>query len=53
MTRVRIDLFASLDGYTSAGQTPDNPMGADCGGGPAPFNGWAARRPGPGARRRA
>ena len=23
MTRVRIDLFASLDGYTSAGSTPD------------------------------
>ena len=31
MTRVRIDLFASLDGYTSAGQTPENPMGADWG----------------------
>ncbi|MEU4560678.1 dihydrofolate reductase family protein [Actinoplanes sp. NPDC023936] len=31
MTRVRIDLFASLDGYTSAGQTPDNPMGEDWG----------------------
>jgi len=31
MTRVRIDLFASLDGYTSAGSTPDNPMGADWG----------------------
>ena len=29
MTRVRIDLFASLDGYTSAGQSPDNPMGED------------------------
>jgi dihydrofolate reductase len=31
MTRVRIDLFASLDGYTSAGQTPENPMGDDWG----------------------
>ncbi|GAA2537321.1 dihydrofolate reductase family protein [Winogradskya consettensis] len=31
MTRVRIDLFASLDGYTSAGEDPDNPMGADWG----------------------
>ena len=31
MTRVRIDLFASLDGYTSTGQTPDNPMGDDWG----------------------
>lgn len=31
MTRVRIDLFASLDGYTSAGQTPENPMGEDWG----------------------
>src|SRR3954468_24303443 len=32
MTRVRIDLFASLDGYSSAiDQTPDNPMGEDWG----------------------
>jgi dihydrofolate reductase len=31
MTRVRIDLFASLDGYTSAGQTAENPMGEDWG----------------------
>ena len=31
MTRVRIDLFASLDGYTSAGQTPQSPMGEDWG----------------------
>ena len=31
MTRVRIDLFASLDGYTSAGQSPENPMGEDWG----------------------
>jgi hypothetical protein len=31
MTRVRIDLFASLDGYTSAGQTPQHPMGEDWG----------------------
>ena len=31
MTRVRIDLFISLDGYTSAGQTPENPMGEDWG----------------------
>ncbi|MGI8882529.1 MAG: dihydrofolate reductase family protein [Jatrophihabitans sp.] len=30
MTRVRIDLFASLDGYTST-QTPENPMGEDWG----------------------
>jgi dihydrofolate reductase len=31
MARVRIDLFASLDGYTSTGGTPENPMGADWG----------------------
>lgn len=31
MTRVRLDLFASLDGYTSAGTTPDHPMGEDWG----------------------
>jgi dihydrofolate reductase len=31
MTRVRIDLNISLDGYTSGGQTPENPMGADWG----------------------
>jgi dihydrofolate reductase len=31
MTRVRIDLFASLDGYTSTGQTSESPMGADWG----------------------
>jgi len=31
MTRVRIDLFASLDGYTSGGQTSDDPMGTDWG----------------------
>ncbi len=31
MTRVRIDLFASLDGYTSTGQSPQHPMGADWG----------------------
>jgi dihydrofolate reductase len=31
MTRVRIDLFASLDGYTSAGDGTDNPMGEDWG----------------------
>ena len=31
MTRVRIDLFASLDGYTAAGDGPDNPMGEDWG----------------------
>jgi dihydrofolate reductase len=31
MTRVRIDLFLSLDGYTSLGQSPDNPMGEDWG----------------------
>jgi dihydrofolate reductase len=30
MTRVRIDLFISLDGYTSTtGHAPDNPMGED------------------------
>lgn len=29
MTRVRIDLFSSLDGYTSVGGGPDNPMGED------------------------
>jgi len=32
MTRVRIDLFASLDGYASTtGTSPDNPMGEDWG----------------------
>ena len=32
MTRVRINLFTSLDGYTSTtDQGPDNPMGADWG----------------------
>jgi dihydrofolate reductase len=31
MTRVRIDLFASLDGYTAADPTPDQPMGEDWG----------------------
>jgi dihydrofolate reductase len=31
VTRVRIDLFASLDGYTAAGDGPDNPMGEDWG----------------------
>lgn len=32
MTRVRMDLFVSLDGYTSTtGQSPDNPMGDDWG----------------------
>src|SRR3954447_20234685 len=31
MTRVRIDLFASLDGYTPSDQTPENPMGEDWG----------------------
>ncbi|MEJ7650736.1 MAG: dihydrofolate reductase family protein [Nakamurella sp.] len=31
MTRVRIDLFLSLDGYTSAGHTAENPMGEDWG----------------------
>ena len=31
MTRVRIDLFASLDGYIPADQTPQNPMGEDWG----------------------
>lgn len=29
MTRVRIDLFSSLDGYTSAGGDAQNPMGED------------------------
>lgn len=31
MTRVRIDLFSSLDGYTSAGGGAENPMGEDWG----------------------
>lgn len=31
MTRVRIDLFTSLDGYTPDDPTPENPMGADWG----------------------
>ena len=31
MTRVRVDLNISLDGYTSTGQTPENPMGEDWG----------------------
>src|SRR3954447_13307555 len=32
MTRVRMDLFVSLDGYTSTTDgTPDNPMGEDWG----------------------
>lgn len=32
MTRVRIDMFVSLDGYTSAtGQSAENPMGEDWG----------------------
>ena len=31
MTRVRIDLNISLDGYTSGGQTTENPMGEDWG----------------------
>lgn len=31
MSRVRIDLFVSLDGYTSTGQSPENPMGEDWG----------------------
>lgn len=31
MTRVRMDLFTSLDGYMPADATPDNPMGADWG----------------------
>lgn len=31
MTRVRIDLFSSLDGYTSAGGGLENPMGEDWG----------------------
>jgi dihydrofolate reductase len=31
MTRVRIDMFVSLDGYTAAGGTADNPMGEDWG----------------------
>ena len=29
MTRVRIDLFASLDGYPATGQSPQHPMGDD------------------------
>ncbi len=31
MTRVRIDLFSSLDGYTSGGQSAEHPMGEDWG----------------------
>ncbi|WP_134768542.1 dihydrofolate reductase family protein [Nocardioides sp. 1609] len=31
MTRVRIDLFSSLDGHTSVGGGPENPMGDDWG----------------------
>ncbi len=31
MTRVRMDLFTSLDGYTPSDSTPDNPMGEDWG----------------------
>ncbi|MFN8168057.1 MAG: dihydrofolate reductase family protein [Candidatus Nanopelagicales bacterium] len=31
MTRVRIDLNVSLDGFASGDQTPDNPMGEDWG----------------------
>lgn len=31
MSRVRLDLFASLDGYTSAPDGSDNPMGEDWG----------------------
>jgi dihydrofolate reductase len=31
MTRVRMDLFVSLDGYTSTDQSPENPMGEDWG----------------------
>lgn len=31
MTRVRIDLFASLDGFTPSDPTPENPMGEDWG----------------------
>jgi dihydrofolate reductase len=31
MARVRIDLFASLDGYTSASEGTENPMGEDWG----------------------
>ena len=29
MTRVRIDLTISLDGYSANDQTPENPMGED------------------------
>jgi len=31
MTRVRLDMFVSLDGYTASDPEPDNPMGADWG----------------------
>ena len=31
MSRVRMSLFTSLDGYTPADPTPENPMGADWG----------------------
>jgi dihydrofolate reductase len=41
MTRVRMELFASLDGYTPTGQSPENPMGEDWGRLTA---GWVATR---------
>lgn len=41
MTRVRIDMFVSLDGYTATGGTADNPMGADWG---RLTTAWAATR---------
>src|SRR6478735_9532050 len=31
MTRVRLDLNISLDGFTSGGQSPEQPMGEDWG----------------------
>jgi dihydrofolate reductase len=41
MTRVRIDLFASLDGFTPSDQSPEHPMGEDWG----PLTaGWASTR---------
>ena len=41
MTRVRTELFASLDGYTATGQNPENPMGEDW---ERLTAGWAATR---------
>ncbi len=44
MTRVRIDLFVSLDGYTSGGQTTEDPMGEDWGSLTASYTGTRTMR---------